>query len=831
VFSTQEPQDVRITPTERALGPSTERSLRVHQANELHSFIQAAQQEQVDQFHQVSQSPFHLSSPQSLDFPQVTTQTPFRQPQGHFFQSTLAPFGQTHVFSFNQRPAPGENPFTPQKSIEQSQPQNQFRPQHHFVQFPQTEHIFSTPVANPDGSRPQFKPRQPIFGQAPHNQFRQEQNQFSRPQEDFEANRNLLRQQEQQPEQEEDISPPQEQFESARNQLRQPHDQGQTNFRQPQEQQQRFVSPQQVFETSLGPSLEPSQPQEQPIQTEISSPSPTPSSAPTPDPTPAMVQVRGRIQGVQEVSVLPQVPIELQRPPLHRQRVQSLPQQEPTSTTQPTPTSSVPSRRRSRPRPTQNTLTQGVTSDPLAVRFTGKIRNRTRNHQQFIQRQQEEEQRQQQQDQQLPQTPPGFPSETTPIPANTVEDENFGQRSTLEEQPTTRAIPTRKYSNFVRPGARRPTTTATETPETTTPLSGRTRTTAAPGRRAPFKVNRGRVRARTTTTPSSADEVAPTQSPFTRRRPSTEALETANEVPDSEEQESVLPPRSALQSTAERHQTLVQQTGEGSDDIPTEKTAVWGDKPQVPIEPAVEIVQSSPIASTTFDWSAHAGSQLSNGWTADRSSPEAVPPIRYDGLGIPSVAGNPVDAPPSDHAVPDADIITTTLEPPVKEATKKAVVGKKRGSWVRVRVKRPRGGAGSDADGLATAESQNSGVASGNALLPQPLTPSPSQEPETSAVPVTSTPSSITTPVPTVVPTSSDVPPTSTSYDVDVDSTSTPEPFVSEEALTTEQPNSTLPPSANSPFVGTSTSTKVSMETEICYRGRCIKTQTQSGQA
>ena len=220
--------------------------------------------------------------------------------------------------------------------------------------------------------------------------------------------------------------------------------------------------------------------------------------------------------------------------------------------------------------------------------------------------------------------------------------------------------------------------------------------------------------------------------------------------------------------------------------------------------------------------------------------------------------------------------------------------GRRRGNWVRVRVKRPR-------DGLATAESQNAGSFPGNVLvvpsptsftkgaedvegaslekgmavedLPAPTTTGvsfadePVTAPEDESLATTTRISSLSIsaggsgpeeeaaveaertnveleaaaepekqpePVPS---TSEPVVSTLTPDSDDLSSrvattTSTPEPL--EDATTTVTTTTTTTPGASkvqqqqeqlSKFLGSTTSTKVSMETEICFRGRCIKTK------
>ncbi|XP_034246809.1 LOW QUALITY PROTEIN: mediator of DNA damage checkpoint protein 1-like, partial [Thrips palmi] len=382
------------------------------------------------------------------------------------------------------------------------------------------------------------------------------------------------------------------------------------------------------------------------------------------------------------------------------------------------------------------------------------------------------------------------------------------------------------------------------------------------------------------------------------------------------------------------------------------KDSQYGEKQPaaVPVDeslPTVPALEAHP----TFDWAAHSGSALKNGWSAASSgNPQDLPPIQYSVSGV----QGEVDAKPSEHSddpndylepshgrpsrpasldtisAQDVDNVMKALEEVglldenasaspapasapeqdiLKEDShkkagdpatqKKSGNGRRRGNWVRVRVKRPR-------DGLATAESQNGASFPGNSVLAaapgakdsivfdkvSPSAPSPSAADVELTAPTTTGVSfaddavtalgeeqdadaTATTPKISSLSIAADVAEDAVKA-VEASAEPSAEPSPAEPASTSEpSAPSTLAPVTGSSeddaadvlrvsttsatpgsdaqddvahcrhhhtttagnvkqgeleqelnkFLGSTTSTKVSMETEICFRGRCIKTK------
>ncbi|XP_052120243.1 mucin-5AC [Frankliniella occidentalis] len=809
------------------------------------------------------------------------------------------------------------------------------------------------------------------------------------------------------------------------------------------------------YQYNLQPTPQSPQPAVQPQEPVVSQPD---SQA---DFQPSFVRVRGRIQHQQQqqqLSLLPHVPVELQK----AVKVNPRPALETPATT---------------------AFSQDAPSGPgnnLAVRVRGKIRSRPRQHfqQQQQQQQQQAEEEQVQPDAQPEQflketviertttsTTPAPPSSVsyfqggsvsaqTEAPITTVQQQQpqeqelaVTQQQQVSEEPitettqpstsTTRAG-VRKYSSFTRTGApRRPglrvagQTTAAPVSTTTAATTQRPRGTRRPPQLVNGAAVRGRVRARPTSTteatgPDSADAPV-TPDLYGRRRGPHAPTRTppsaqANEVLDSDHQESVSPPRSAVQrfESRRRHPEDAQAAVTAPSEQPAEeqpaphpvrvrvrrpghrrqttpapvtgsdqshadsklafaldngeigKDSQYGEKQGAavarPLEeslPTVTALEAHP----TFDWSAHSGTALQDGWSATHAGRGPLPPLQYSVSGaqgevdakpsehsddpsdyleptsgrpnrpasLDSISAQDVDnvmkaleevglldgqtaspaSPAADPSAPDQDILKEDTHKKAVDPTtqKKSGNGRRRGNWVRVRVKRPR-------DGLATAESQNAGSFPGNSVLtvvppsaeskdafekgvspsspsapsaadvelPAPTTTGVSfsedvvtslaeEEPEATVAttprisslsiaadavdekaPVPSEPSAEASaepsaePAPTNEPASAPqstlIPATSSSASGSEDdadalrvSTTTSTPAGDLEEATTPVTTTTTPGVSRvkallkaqqeqeqlSKFLGSTTSTKVSMETEICFRGRCVKTKGKEG--
>ncbi|XP_014253594.1 uncharacterized protein LOC106668918 [Cimex lectularius] len=223
---------------------------------------------------------------------------------------------------------------------------------------------------------------------------------------------------------------------------------------------------------------------------------------------------------------------------------------------------------------------------------------------------------------------------------------------------------------------------------------------------------------------------------------------------------------------------------------------------------------------------------------------------------------------PAESQEKPASVGSPTVEASSQETTSESVLsttrkpGKRRGTWVRVRVKKPK-------DFLETAESQRFGSLSGNSL---PVNPIKANEKKMDQVKETvdklanqskevdSSMTDTTTEAPSVMEqyqntlttmirdymkggneegkekqdvVDETTQATTEAYDTttiptttEFDQTYTTSKIEDGTLFNSEAPSTTFYPQTVTPKVlGTSTTTEISLETEICYKGRCVKTK------